>query len=178
MLAAALASNHVGRHRPRTSGKADQGLGRIEGGLHLAHGFVDRIEPHRHRFELVERRADQRRGQARPLASDESQVLTECKRNDQDVAEQDRGIELRKAAKRLERDLRRRLAVIDEVEEAALLRPQGAIFGQIAPGLTHQPHRRRRNTFSTKHRQKRLGYDPPGFTARHAAPSLLSIFIY
>ena len=49
-----------------------------------------------------------------------------------------------KPLERLERDLGRGFAVVDEIEEAALLaRRSCAIFRQVAACLTHHPHRRR-----------------------------------
>ena len=48
-----------------------------------------------------------------------------------------------KRFKRLQGDLGRGVAVIDQIEETALVGPQRAIFGQIAPGLAHHPDRRR-----------------------------------
>ena len=66
--------------------------------------------------------------------------------HDQDVGKQDRAVEA-EAADRLERDLGGRLAVVDQLEEPALLGPQRAIFGQVAAGLTHQPDRAARPRF-------------------------------
>jgi hypothetical protein len=61
-------------------------------------------------------------------------------RDDQNVGKQDRAVEA-ETADRLERDLGRGVAVIDQREESALLRAQGAVFGQVAPRLAHQPDR-------------------------------------
>ena len=44
LVAASLPRDHVGRHRPRASGKADQGLAGLEPFAHHAHSLVDRIK--------------------------------------------------------------------------------------------------------------------------------------
>ena len=75
-----------------------------------------------------------------PSPASNAQILAQRVGHDQDVGEQDRAVEA-EAADRLERDLGRGLAVVDQLEEAALLGPQRAIFGQIAPRLAHQPDR-------------------------------------
>ena len=74
--------------------------------------------------QFVDASIRQRRGQPRTLAGHEGQILPERERNDQDVGEQDRGIEPGKRVKRLERDLGGGIAVVDEIEKAALLLPQ------------------------------------------------------
>ena len=61
-----------------------------------------------------------------------------------------------KALERLERDLGRGIAVIDQIEEAALVAAQLAIFGKVAPGLAHHPHRRRVAPLAAKHGEQGL----------------------
>jgi hypothetical protein len=64
-------------------------------------------------------------------------------RNDQDVREQDRGIEA-EPPDWLQRDVDGELGREAEIEEARNLGPHRAIFRQIAAGLPHQPDRRNR----------------------------------
>src|SRR5207245_10814074 len=48
----------------------------------------------------------------------------------------------RKARDRLQGHLAREFGRLAQIDEAAGARARGAIFGQIAPGLAHDPHRR------------------------------------
>ena len=85
----------------------------------------------------------QRRRQPRPFAGDEAQILAEREGHDEDVGKEDRGVELGKALERLERDLGRGFAVIDEVEEAALVRREARDIreGSGRPGASSIPAR-------------------------------------
>ena len=83
-----------------------------------------------------------RRSQPRSFTGDEAQFLADRVRDDQYVGKEDRRIE-RKALQRLQGHLGRGLGIIGHVQETALRRSKGAIFGKIAAGLTHQPQRRR-----------------------------------
>src|SRR5206468_1182492 len=121
----------------------DQSFGWVELGFDLPHGFVNRFETTGNWRQLVESRIDQRRRQARPLTSDKAQILADRERNDQNVRKENCGVELGKALERLQRDFSRRIAVIDEIEKAALLLPQSAVLRKIAPGLSHHPDGRR-----------------------------------
>jgi hypothetical protein len=86
----------------------------------------------------------------RSLAGREGQILAQRIGNYQDVGEQDRAVEA-EAADRLERDFGRGVAVVNEREEPAFVRPQLAIFREITAGLTHQPHRRRPDPLAFQH---------------------------
>ena len=92
----------------------------------------------------------QDRGQARPLARHEAQILPQRVRDDQDVGKQDRPVEA-ETPDRLQRHLGGGRAVIDQIEEAALFRPQCPIFGKIAAGLAHQPDGGRITAFPAQH---------------------------
>src|SRR5882672_9198078 len=61
--------------------------------------------------------------------------------NDENVGEDDRGIEI-ETADRLQRDLGGELRREAQIEEAAGLGAELAIFRQIAAGLPHHPDRR------------------------------------
>src|SRR3546814_5277581 len=59
MVAAPVAGDHIGRNRPGTAGKAEEGnLGR-QGVRHPAHGLDDRIETFRTRHETLDTDAGQ-----------------------------------------------------------------------------------------------------------------------
>jgi len=64
----------------------------------------------------------------------------------QDVGEHDGGVEV-EAAERLQRDLRRHVGPPAHLDEAHLL-ADGAVLGQVAAGLTHEPHGRRVDWFT------------------------------
>ena len=61
-------------------------------------------------------------------------------RDDEDVAEDDRGVDAEQVH-RLQRDLDGQLGRADHREEVGAL-PHRAILGQVAAGLAHHPHRR------------------------------------
>jgi hypothetical protein len=84
---------------------------------------------------------DQRRCQSRAFACFKPQILSHGVRDDEYVGKQYRAVKA-ETADRLECYFSRGVAVIAKLKETALLRAQFAIFGQIAPRLPHQPHRR------------------------------------
>ena len=76
-------------------------------------------------------------------------------RHDEDVREQDRGVEA-EAPDRLQRDLGGAARVVAEIEERAGLGAQLAVFREIAAGLAHEPDRRRPDRLAAEHAQNRL----------------------
>src|SRR3546814_10829930 len=75
MVAAPVAGDHIGRNRPGTAGKAEEGnLGR-QGVRHPAHGLDDRIETFRTRHETLDTDAGQWRRKPGSLARPEAQLL-------------------------------------------------------------------------------------------------------
>ena len=113
--------------------------------LHAADGLVDRSK---HRVigvgcQRVQLRRIVQRLEAWPFASLEGDCAAECVRHDQDVGEQDCGIEA-EAADRLQRDFRCKLGREAQIEEAPRPLAQRAIFRQVTPGLAHEPHGWRR----------------------------------
>src|SRR5690625_2739709 len=72
----------------------------------------------------------------------EPNLLPQGVGNDEDVGKENGRIEA-KAADRLQGDLARQFRVVAEVEETACLAAHLAVFRQIAPGLPHEPDRRR-----------------------------------
>ena len=112
------------------------------------------VRRHRPREEACDGRAAESAGSAlpghvvgrsqrrepRPLALAELDRLAHGIRNDQDIGEQDGGVEA-EAAYRLQRRLDRELRRVAEFEEAWRPRPQCAVFRQIPACLAHQPDR-------------------------------------
>ncbi len=158
LLAAALPGDHIGRDGPGAAGKAEErGFGR-QVRRDPADGAIDRLEPLRRPSGGPPAHRD-RRAWARaagPSPASNHRSCPSAQRHHQDVGEQDRAVEA-EAADRLQRDLGRRLAVGGELEEAALLRPQRAIFGEIAPRLAHQPDRGNRLPRTLQRREQGLG---------------------
>ena len=101
----------------------------------------------------------------------EPDLLAERIGHHEDVGEDDGGIEP-EPPHRLQRDLDRLVRRVAEFEERARRRPDGAILRQVAPGLAHQPDRRRRKA--------RSGQTSPGISRcslliPHASSSLFII---
>ena len=94
------------------------------------------------------------RREPRPLALDEGKLAAERMRHQQDVGEEDRGIEP-EATHRLQRHLGRELGGIAEVEEAPGPRPDRPVLGQVAAGLPHQPDRRHRQGLAAQRPHQR-----------------------
>ena len=145
LIGRAAPRHHVGRNRPRRAAEAEQGDILRQRVLDPADGLVDR---RKHRVIGVGRKRVQlrrivQRLQPRPFASLERHRAAERVRHDQNIGEQDRGIEA-EAADRLQRDFRCKLGREAQIEKAPRALAQRAIFRQIAPGLAHEPHRRRR----------------------------------
>ena len=78
-------------------------------------------------------------------------------RHDQDIGKQDRPVEI-EPIDRLERDLARCLTIVNQIEKAALLLSQSAIFGQVPPSLTHEPDGRTGEHFAVEAIEKRTGH--------------------
>jgi hypothetical protein len=123
--------------------------------LHAAH----RLEHERHRRVDVDA-GQPRHGRLvadgavdhRPFAPGELEPDAERLDDQQDVGEEDRRVDA-EPRDRLERDLRRRLRIARELEEAVAL-AHGAIFRQVAAGLPHEPHRRVRSGLATRRAQE------------------------
>ena len=143
LVGRAMAGDHVGRHRPWRAAEADQRDLWIERAAH----DLQRLE---HRRELAEigvlrQRRDLggiiQRLEPRTLADLETHRTAERIGDHQDVGEDDRRIEA-EPPDRLQRHLGGKFRVEAEIEEAAGLGAQLAIFRQIAAGLPHHPDRR------------------------------------
>jgi len=77
--------------------------------------------------------------------------------------------------KRLERHFGGGGAVIDEFQKSAFLRPQRAIFWQIAARLAHQPHGRDGRTFALQDGHERLEARRIGTVARRVGAHRYSL---
>ena len=138
------AFDHVGGQGPRAAGEADQrhtavqfaadGADRVH---HVAEVFV-RIR-NRQGFDVGQGADDFL--EARAFAGFEVQALAHGIGNGQDVGEEDRRIQLRIAVERLHRDFASERRVHAQAHEIAGLGTAGAVFRQVATGLTHHPHR-------------------------------------
>ena len=82
-----------------------------------------------------------------PFALDELDLLPKGIGHDQNVGEDDRRVEV-EPAQGLERYFGGKLWIEAKIEEGAGLGPDLAIFREIAPGLAHQPDRRRIDGFA------------------------------
>ena len=83
----------------------------------------------------------QRPLERRALALREAQSQPHRVGHREDVGKDDRGVE-RKAPDRLQRHLACELGRLREREEASGLEPRLVVFGEVAPRLPHDPHRR------------------------------------
>src|SRR3546814_8622700 len=87
-----FASNHVGRDRPRTSGKTQHGDLRIERHAAQPHRLVDWIEAPWPRHKTAERGVEQPWRKLRPLTVQKFQPLAHRMGDDPDIGKQDRPI--------------------------------------------------------------------------------------
>src|SRR6185436_19963486 len=176
------AFDQIAREGERRAREADQR------DLELALHDADRVQ-HRRQIALgldrLERR-DVRLGgdripDRRPLVLHELDVDPHRLRQEQDVAEDDRGIESGELADRLERDLCGELRGAADVEDR-MLEPQRPVFGHVAPRLAHEPDRRAVDRllaegFEQSHRSRFRMYSlnpfisSGGFSPTMAAPS-------
>src|SRR5712671_7609472 len=96
------------------------------------------------------------RRQHRPFALAEAYALAEGMWHDENIREQDRGVE-RIAPQRLQRRLSGELRGEAQLEKIRHLAAQLAVFRQVAPRLPHEPYRRRRHGNTAQRLQQRLG---------------------
>ena len=141
---AALAFDHVAGQRERAAGEADQ-----------RHRAIQRLADFRHRVDHVAQMVMRiRRLQVadRPFLAQRpfklgafalGEIQAEAHRvgHREDVGEQNRRVQV-VARQRLQRDFRRHRRRLAQIQEAAGAGARGAVLGQIAAGLAHQPGRR------------------------------------
>ena len=80
-------------------------------------------------------------GEFRTFTFDEMQAQTHGVGHSEDVGKQDRGIEI-KACQGLQGDFAGQLRRFGQRQETAGTLARGAVFGQVATGLAHDPDRR------------------------------------
>ena len=144
----AAAFDHVAGQRPGAARKTDQG--------HLAHAVLigQRLADGAHRVEHIAQFVHVGHGQLghgglvahdlgklRAFTGRKAQTQAHGIGHGQDVAEEDGGVEVI-AAQRLQRHLAGQLRVRGQAHEAAGHIARGAVLGQVAAGLAHQPHGR------------------------------------
>ncbi|MNZ75768.1 hypothetical protein D3C78_942540 [compost metagenome] len=137
------AFDHVGRQGPWAAGEADQRYTSVQ----FTTDGADRI----HHVAEVFLRIGNRQGfdvgqgaddllEARTFAGFEVQALAHGIGDGQDVGEEDRRVQLRITVERLHRDFASERRVHAQAHEIAGLGTAGAVFRQVATGLTHHPH--------------------------------------
>ena len=139
---AGLAVQHVGGDRPGRAAEADQRPLRLQGRSHPA-------ERTAHRRQMLAGRGRQRghlirlrhAAEPRTLARLEPHLLAQGAGDQQDVGEDDGGVEA-EPPHRLQRRLRRHVGVQAKGDEVRRLGAQSPVLGQIAPRLPHEPDRR------------------------------------
>ncbi len=158
----ATASDHIARHSPWAAAKSKKGDAGVEVFLHDANRFIDR------RKDIMIDLSGQAlkaapvfdRIELRTFTCGKAHLLAERVRDDQNVREQDRGIEA-KPPHRLKRDFGREFRREHEVEEASRFSPYCTIFRQIPPSLPHQPDWRRVMPTAIKDVKERLVHRMP-----------------
>ena len=85
----------------------------------------------------------------------ETDFDAEAIRHHQNIGEQNCRIEI-ETPDRLQRDFGRQVGRVAQIQKGSGRLPQFPVFRQIAPGLTHEPDRRRRYRFARQHAQNRL----------------------
>ena len=130
--------------------------------------------PIERRPQLLDRRRVPQRLELRARAILEPNPAAQRIRHYQDVGEQDRGIEA-VASDGLQGGFRRELGRIAELEKVSCLAAQRAIFGQVAPGLAHQPDRRPCGWHFLQRIQRATSAEAPAGSARDFLLSSLII---
>ncbi len=161
-VAAAAALDHVAGKREGRAGEAQQGGLLRQRCAYLADCLVDRRQalgqPRPRQLAELDRIGQ--RVELRSLALLEPDFLAERVGDHQDVGKDDRRIEP-EAPDRLQGHLDRLVRRVAEFEKRLGRRADGAILRQIAPGLPHQPDRRRRKARPGQRRHEFPG-DFPG----------------
>ncbi len=170
---AGFAVQHIGGHGPGGAGEADQGLGRIQFSTHQAQGLAHRLQglprPGGQLPHLVHRRQG---AEARTFAGFEPDLLTQGARDQQNISEDDSGVEA-EAAHGLKRSLGRHLRIHAEGDEVRRLGPQLTVLGQVAPGLTHEPHGRTGRSLALESLDQKRSAHALGFRMHTPKPQSL-----
>ena len=135
--------DQIGRDRKGPAGEADQGHPAGQRLPGQPHGLEDERDARQrvdHRQPVHVRRPAHRAADHRPFALDELQPHAQRLCGKQDVGENDRRVDP-EAVHRQHRHLGCGLGRLAEVEEAEPFADR-PVFGEVAAGLPHQPHRR------------------------------------
>jgi hypothetical protein len=139
-----MALVHVGGQGPWAAGEADQRHAAVklaadgaDGVHHVAEVFL--WVGDRQGFDIGEGADDFL--ETRAFAGLKVQALAHGVRDGEDVGEEDGRVQLRVAIQRLHRDFAGELRVHAQAHEVAGVGAAGAVFRQVATGLTHHPHR-------------------------------------
>jgi len=165
-------ADHIGRHGPRSPGKADQrGLGG-ETGLEPPHRLVDGMEPLHNaaKIEIVELLDACDRIEHRPLALLKGDGLPQRIWDDENVRKKDRRVEA-VAPDRLQRHFLGEFRIVAEVEETSGLGTRFSVLGKIAPRLAHQPDWRPVDRQTLERTNQALGLGSGLVTHRHRSLS-------
>ena len=134
------ALDRVARQRERRAGEADErnaGGQRPDGEAHCLEHVPEVVRGLDRRQGGHVGGAPDRMRDARPLAGLERQTEAQRLERQQDVGEEDRGINAQ-PRDGLQRHLSGKLGVVAQLEDGVLL-PQGAVLGHVAARLPHEP---------------------------------------
>ena len=140
----ATALDHVGGERPGAAGETDQRYQTIEFVADQCHRVGDIAQALRrigHEQAIDIGFAAHRAFEAGAFASAEIQAEIHRVGDGQDVGEQDRGIQI-ETPQRLQGDFAGQFRRLAQREKVTGLFAGGAVFRQVAAGLTHDPYRR------------------------------------
>ena len=139
------AFDRIGREREGRAAESDEG--HVVRAIELAPNQADRFEHVRERLARLEPLQPidvgfgaQRIFDRRPFAADEVEGDAHRLERQQEIGKQNRRIDV-DAAYRLHRDGRGQLGRSADVEQG-MAAADLAVFGHVAPGLPHEPHRR------------------------------------
>ena len=140
VIVRALALDHVAGQRPGAAGKANQRHAAVQRAADRGHGVkhVAQALQVRHGQRVHGGLVTHRRREARALALRERQAQAHGVGHGQDVAEQDGRVQ-RVTLQRLQGDFGGVVDLGCQAHETAGLGARGAVFGQVAAGLAHQP---------------------------------------
>ena len=140
---AGAAFHHIGGERPGAAGETDQRHPAVQlpaDGAHRAHHIVQITLRVRHRQRRDVLFGAHGLAEFRPLAGLEIQPQAHGVGDGEDVREQNRRVQ-RVTLQGLQGDLAGQFRVTAQVHEGTGFLAGGAVFGQVAAGLTHHPYR-------------------------------------
>ena len=153
MVGATHAFDHVGGNRPGRAGKSDQRGSFRQRGAHALDGLHHRRQQFGAIGQFGKPGHVPHRLQPRAFAFREPDFLAQCMRHQQNVSEQDGGVEI-EAPHRLQGDFHRQFRRQAELDKIFGIGTQGAIFRQVTSRLAHQPDRRYGGRFALQNREK------------------------